>query len=137
MSLRDLKVGDEVFVVHQSRLSGRERRTGIGTIARVGRKYAYVNAYSLRESPFCRDTGCSVHPPDTNARANQCGFDVYRNEAEYRAEVHAVKEYERLQTRICSRFHGLKKLPPDVVGAIHAILDAAPGLSEQQNKESE
>lgn len=122
MTLRDLKVGDEVFVVHQLRSGMLERKTATHKIIRVDRKYAELDS-NLHGEKFCRDSGRSVHKPDHNQRINGFGFDVYRNEAEYRAEVHAANEYQRLQSRICSRFHRLKNLPPDVVGDIHAVLD--------------
>jgi len=125
MALRDLKVGDEVFVVHQRSRNQKERRQESGFVVRVGRKYAYIESKELHIAPVCRDTGCSVHVPDNNnARINGYGFDVYRNEAEYQRERTESSELKRLQDRLCARPYGIKALPPDVVADIHAVLDA-------------
>lgn len=130
MSLRDLKVGDEVFVVNQKRRHGGDRGTTNAKIVRVGRKYAYIKPYGYAELPFCRESGYSVHTDDSNARVNGFGFDVYRSQADYEAEELAAAEFLRLQSRICFPFYGLKKLPPDIVGAIHAALDTHPEFNE-------
>lgn len=130
MSLRDLKVGDEVFVVNQKRRHGDVRSTTNAKIVRVGRKYAYIKPYGHAELPFCRESGCSVHTDDSNARVNGFGFDVYRSQADYEAEELAAAEFLRLQARICSPFNGLRKLPPGIVFDIHAVLDAYPEFSE-------
>lgn len=122
-TLRNLKVGDTVFVVQQER-RGQEPVTSREVIARVGRKYAYFARY-CGEVPFCRETGKSHHPGECNARANGLGFDVYQREEDYRREQHETSEHKRLADRITDRWHQLVKFAPEVVAKIHAVLDEA------------
>ena len=117
-TLRDLKLGDSVFVVHQKRRYASEQKMEMKIITRVGRLYAYIDA-----DQFFRDTGSSHHGPDSNARANGYGFDVYVSEDAYRQKQHEASEHERLQGRLVDRFFRLNKLTPKVVAAIHGLLD--------------
>ena len=85
-SLKDLKVGDSVFVVQQQTRSCKEWRTSTEVISKVGTKYAYWKSHH-REYPFHKDTGISAHK-ELNTRANGYGFDVYTCEEEWRLKLH-------------------------------------------------
>lgn len=126
-TLRDLKVGDTVFVVYQSRRGDKgERRTTHEVITKVGRKYGYFGSDRF-ERPFCLCTGKSHHSTDCNARANAFGFDVYRHEVDYTKEQRDASELKRLRSRLFDEYQrsGLVALSPDVVEKIHAVLDHA------------
>lgn len=119
--LKDLKVGDTIFVVRQQTRSCKEWRTSTETVSKVGRKYAYWKS-GHAEYPFHKDTGVSAHK-ELNERANGYGFDVYTCEEEWRAELHAQSEFKRLGDRLCDRWGRLKPLPHEVVKLIHDMLD--------------
>ena len=120
--MKDIKVGDSVFVVYQRRRhSTADPRTGIKTVVRVGRKYAYIERYH-QEVPFSLQNGYSVHK-DCNARNNRYGFDVYASEEEYRLKQHDAAEKDRLMKRIVGPWGKLIELPPDAVNELNAILD--------------
>ena len=113
MMFEQLKVGDPVFVVPQSR----HREAKWETITKVGRKYAY-----LGDERFYLTTGVSAHG-ECNARANKCGFDAYPSEDHYQQSKAEAYEAARLQNRLVESFGRLRKLPPNVVAQIHKILD--------------
>ena len=123
MSFKDLKVGDQIFVVWQRRRGQKEERSRVETVVRVGRKYAYIEQYS-REAAFCRNTGRSVHDRDSNARANGYGFDVYLREEDYRKEQFNATEKRRLEKRIVGSYGRLVDLRPEIVDKFNDILDA-------------
>lgn len=123
MSLKDIKVGDEVFVVNQnSRYRNRENLPPVtysAFVTKVGRQYGYIG-----DKKFSLDTGYSQHPPDSNARVNGYGFDVYISQEAYEKKLWDRLNYDRLKDRLVSRgWTGLIELPPSAVEAIHAILD--------------
>ena len=120
--MKDIKKGDNVFVVSQRRPhSTVEPRTGMETVVRVGRKYGYIERYG-QEVPFSLETGYSEHK-DCNARRNGYGFDVYASEEEYRLKQHNAAEKDRLMKRIVGPWGKLIELPPDAVNEMNAILD--------------
>jgi hypothetical protein len=119
----NIKVGDLVFVVHQQKRFETERRSEIKTVLRVGRKFAFITMYG-KEHPFCLATGRSVHKPDSNARVNGFGFDVYLDREEYELEDFNYSEKKRLEGRICRRFGSIIDLSPEAVRKIHDVLDA-------------
>ena len=121
---KDLKVGDEVFVVQQKSRYNTEERTSVEKVARVGRKYNYIMR-GFQELPFCRNTGQSVHNPDHNTRANGQGFDVYLCEPTYRQLQYDAAQKRKLDKRIVGRWNGLVSLPPDIVNKINTLLDEA------------
>lgn len=126
-TLRDLKVGDSVFVVHQrGRWDPAEYKTAVATVVKVGRLYAYIEQGVYSDlSPFCRDTGSSVHPGDGNVRSNNRGFDVHLSQQGYHESGQRSAEMARLTRRIIARMGDLIQLPPEVVTAIHKLLDDA------------
>lgn len=124
-TIRDLKVGDTVFVVHQLRRGEKEHRAGEKTVIKVGRQYAYLEG-GYYDMPFCRDTGESVHKKDSNARSNGDGFDVYLCRWDWEKLVIEKDAQQRLQKRLVKpHWGGLVDLAPEVVDRIHAILDEA------------
>ena len=125
-TLRDLKVGDTVFVVHQLLRTKKEHRTEEKTVIKVGRQYAYL-AGGYYDMQFSRETGASVHPKDCNARANGYGFDVYLSRCDWEKLVADTEAKQRLQKRLVRCYGTLVDLSPEVVGRIHAILDDAGG----------
>lgn len=123
-TIRDLKVGDTVFVVHQRRRGDKEFRTAEMQIVKVGNKYAYLQG-TWAELSFHRDSGISNHPKDCNARNNGYGFNVYLCREDWeREESHKAEKY-RLEKRLISTWNRLRDLPPSVVSSIHSILDEA------------
>ena len=119
-----LEPGDSVFVVYQKQRHKSELRTETAVVTKVGRKYASIGE-GWNEKKFDLETGASVHKPDSNARTNGFGFDVYMTEADYQAKVHVDSEFARLQERMLMRpMARLNKLSPEVVQKIHAILDS-------------
>lgn len=90
---------------------------------RVGRKYAYIE-YCGSESPFCRETGESIHK-ESNVRMNGYGFDIYLCEQDWKDKQLAFNEKQRLQKRLLDSWRRLIDLPPGVVNKIHAVLDEA------------
>lgn len=121
-TIRELTVGDEVFLVHQKSRGQSEERTAMLPVVRVGVKYAYVDLYGL-ETPFRRDTGESHHS-ESNVRSNGHGFDVYLCEADYRKRVAEIDGCVRLMKRLDCWNYRIKNLSPKAVAAIHDILDA-------------
>lgn len=123
-TLSDVKAGDMVLVVYQTRRRETQRTTRYETVTRVGRKYGYLGNYHEGKK-FDLTTGQSVHNKDCNARENAMGFDVYLSESDYVAEQFAEKQKQRLQTRLVMSWGRIVDLPPEVVNEIHGILDAA------------
>lgn len=102
MSLKHLKPGDQVFVVHQRSRYQKETHTETLPVVRMGRKYGYVEKYG-RESPFCLQTGYSVHN-ESNVRVNGYGFDVYLSEADWQEEKRRDREKQRLKDRLVNNY---------------------------------
>jgi hypothetical protein len=121
-TIRDLKVGDTVFVVWQCRRGQPEERTSTETIRKVGRKYAYIERYR-REEAFFRDTGESWDG-DSRTRINGYGFDVYPCEADYRRKQFELAEKARLSSRLTDRWGRLVDLHPSIVDKLNDILDS-------------
>jgi len=122
-TLRNIQVGDTVFVVNQLRRHSTTQSVGrYETVLSVGRKYGYFQRGSCEEK-FDLDTGHSAHT-DCNARANGLGFDVYVSEEHYQKQRHAQAERQRLRERIVTHYGSLSpKLSDTAVAAIHEILD--------------
>jgi len=122
-TLRNIQVGDTVFVVNQQRRHSTTQPIGRYEIVfRVGRKYGFIQRGSCEER-FTLDTGHSAHT-DCNARANGLGFDVYVSEEHYQKQRHAQTERQRLRERIVTHHGSLSpKLSDKTVAAIHEILD--------------
>lgn len=121
--LKNIKVGDTVFVVYQKSRHSQPKEPTLEKVVRVGKKYGYIERHG-REAPFYLDSGISYHK-ESNERVNGYGFDVYASEEDYRKEKHEADEFNRLQSRLISdSWRRLVDLPPDAVQKIHAILDA-------------
>ena len=119
--LRDVKVGDVVYVVAQSNSASFE-----WSVARVGRKYGYLKLNKWSEDPFDLSTGYSHHDPNHNVRVHKRGFDVYRSKEEY--EKFAAKKASEL--RLCRRLaprHSYavetSNMPSELVAELHEVLD--------------
>lgn len=126
--LKDLKVGDKVFVVWQrdryQQRNNTPHKTAVELITMVGRKYAYIKQGSF-DTPFDKSTGVSQHDPNQNARQNGFGFDVYHTESDWMKEQHEYHEYKRLKLRLnVSDMHFIK-LKPETVEQLHKVLDDA------------
>ena len=125
---KDIKVGDDVFVVEQlSRYAERHNespKTYRGEVVRVGRKYGSVKygKYGTR-CKFRLENGHSHHDSDCNARANGLGFNVYRTQSDYERELYAKDLHERLSKRLVDRFSGLVPLPLSTLEAIEQLLN--------------
>jgi hypothetical protein len=127
-SLRDLRPGDEVFVVWGRRYEPDNKIRE--TISRVGREYGYIQKWR-QDYRFSLDTGRSVDQKNSNARVNGRGFEVYLTEEAYRKKEYAEAEVKRLAGRLgfghtfgysdAQRVFG--RLHPDTISAIHAQLD--------------
>lgn len=105
-TIRELKVGDTIFVVQQRRRCSGDERVSTEVITKVGRKYAYFD-FHRREMRFLRNSGESEHGTKWNLsiRANADGFDVYLCEEDYRRRQFAIAEKERLRvTSMTGRF---------------------------------
>lgn len=129
-SLRDVTVGDYVFVVYQ-RTEGQIRRNDPklcypAKIVKKGRKYYYIEGtayYWEPELPFDPDTGESHHKT-WKTRSNGYGFDVYLSPAHYHQSETEIEEFKRLKSRIHRNSYGeLIDIDHDLVMAIHSILD--------------
>lgn len=123
-TLRDIQIGDVVFVAYQQRRCESQQRTEMKPVVKVGRKYGYLREGHCEER-FDLETGLSVHHPDSNGRANGFGFDVYLSENDFFAKQFRDKQRARLQERLIKNFGRLADLPHDVVNKIHEILDGA------------
>ena len=111
------RAGDSVYYVPQSRNGKAEGE--YKPIERMGRKYGYIN----RDRPFQISTGHSHHK-EINMRLNGYGFDIYPSKEHYDALIFARDEKIRLQPRLVD-YHGcLNDFSPEVVQALHAVLDA-------------
>jgi hypothetical protein len=123
-TLRDLKVGDMVFVIQQVGRNQKEsdRRRATHTISKVGRDYGYFTSTYNHEYKFSLDTGHSYHK-EGNERANGFGFDVYLTESAYEQELFEKEEFKRLVKRLRTTFGVIKTLPHEVVEGFHKILD--------------
>lgn len=125
-TLRDLKVGDTVFVVQQASRGKTLRRCSTEVITKVGRKYGYFGGGNTWEQAFQLSTGASYHGIEGHCtRMNGYGFDVYLCEADYLKEQHDEAKADRLRVRLVDRLGRLVKLTPEVVTKIHAVLDEA------------
>ena len=121
--MKNIKVGDTVFVVYQKTRHGLPKEPTYEKVVRVGHKFGYIHRYG-QDAAFSLDDGVSQHK-DTNARANGYGFDVYETEADYLKEKHEDDEFVRLQNRlIADSWRKLIDLPPGAVQQIHAVLDS-------------
>jgi hypothetical protein len=121
--LRDLKVGDVVYVVPQSDPSAGYDRL----ISKIGKKYGYVemNRYQTEE-PFDLATGFSHHNPNHNVRANRRGFDVYHSREEYLEHVANKDAASRLCRRLSPRHSyavETSSMPAELVAELHEVLD--------------
>ncbi len=122
-SLRGLKPGNTVFVVHQAKRNETERRVEAVPVVKVGRKYGYVAPRFGNQGKFELDTGRSWHK-EPYERGNGCGFDVYLREEDWQREQNESRRFRELAVRLCAtNAYALKKLPPHVVEAIHKVLD--------------
>lgn len=116
MKFKNLKLGDEVYVVPQQR-SRLSKPSGYYTpITKVGTKYIYI-----KPGRFHPEDGKSAHK-EWNERANGFGFDVYLSKHDYETEMHQIAEYERLKERLMGRW-SMVELKPVTVAAIHEALD--------------
>ncbi len=120
-TFRDLKVGDEVFVVDQMPRNQDGGRSRTQTVTKVGTKFAYVKR-SWGEEPFCRKTGESHHK-EWNTRANGYGFDVYLCEDDYRRKVFESSDRAKLKKRLLVSYGEIVDLPPEVVAKLNSVLD--------------
>lgn len=132
-----LAVGDVVFVVPQPTKYRPDPEGTYQPVVKVGKKYISIASLSGdKQLPFDPDTGCSVHPGDCNARANNWGFDVYLSEFEYKETKHARQEFKRLRRRLAAEYGGIKELPAPVVADIHTVLDRA-GIDSKEGATSD
>lgn len=125
--LRDVKVGDAVWIKPQHSRWGGDQPGFIAEVCKVARVYARAcigSGYATTYHEFHRDTGASKEKPDSNARANGFGFDVYHSEDEFKKELQAANEKKALIRRLDRGFAvEIRKLPPEAVREITAILD--------------
>lgn len=120
-TFRDLKVGDEVFVVHQKRRECSEQRMEWLPVTRVGTKFAYVRRWH-EDEPFSRKDGASHHS-ESNVRQNGLGFDVYIREEDYRQVVSEWAERCRLRNRLVVSWGDLVDLSPELVAKLNRVVD--------------
>ena len=121
-SLKDLQVGDKVFVVRQKGRRAVEEQTSFEVITKIGRKYGYIKSGS-----FSLDNGQSVHN-ESYVRINGYGFDVFSTEAEYRQQELVKEKIRNLETRLSSLLDNgmsarLKSIPLDAVDALLQVMD--------------
>jgi hypothetical protein len=123
--LTDVKVGDTVWIVPQRQRWGKQENGFTATVTNVARKYAIAKTSEqwVREYCFHRDCGASKEKPDSNARVNGFGFDVYHNEAEVEELDRQRKLRDALHNRVVTRWGGIKEMPIACVEKIHAILN--------------
>lgn len=124
-TLRGLKPGDTVYVVHQAKQRETDRRVEAVPVVKIGRKYGYVAHRIGDQGKFSLDTGESCHDPNHNARVNGYGFDVYLREEDWQLDLYELRRFRELALLLCGPcdHRSLKPLPPHVVEAIHAILE--------------
>jgi hypothetical protein len=121
-NLKDLQVGDKVFVVRQKGRRAVGEQTSFETITKIGRKYGYIKSGS-----FSLDNGQSVHN-ESYVRINGYGFDVFSTEAEYRQQEIEQEKRRNLGERLSSLLDNgmsarLKNIPLDVVDALLKVMD--------------
>ncbi len=125
--LRDVKVGDTVWIVPQKRRHSSQDPGFSATVSNVARKYAFayrIDDKWMKPYWFHRESGASKEEKDSNARANGFGFDVYHSESEYLKELQAANEKEAFVRRLDRGFScEIRKLPPEAVREITAIFD--------------
>ena len=92
---KNLQVGDRVFVVTTATIP----TCGSYNITRIGKKYAYIRRFG-KEEPFCKVTGTSIDPHNSNARVNGRGFDVYASKQDWEAKQLALNKQQQLQKRL-------------------------------------
>lgn len=122
MKYKQLKPGDQVFVVWQKQRFQRQQVMGTVPVAKVGKKFGYITKFA-DSAPFCLETGRSHHKC-TNARANGYAFDVYSNKEEYLALVNKEAEADRLRTRLLQPYsYRFVPMSHECVMQLHAVLD--------------
>jgi hypothetical protein len=124
--LKNLKVGDEVFVVPQidshRRCRGEERQGSHLPVVKVGRQYGYIRRH-YKEEPFCLKNGHSHHPDGSgNQRANGWGFDVFVNELDW-IRFKEDSEQRKLLGSKFNRCYFIDKLPEGLAEKINKLLE--------------
>jgi hypothetical protein len=126
VDLRDVKVGDAVFVVPQKQRHGNQEPGFIAVVSKVARKYAIANHNKgnwNRIYEFVRESGASKESPDSNLRVNGFGFDVYHSESEFFEAQRRHQIRTSLPGRIVDRWGRMKIMPHACIERIHAILN--------------
>jgi hypothetical protein len=126
VDLRDVKVGEAVFVVPQKRRHGNQEPGFIAVVSNVARKYATASHDEgnwNRIYEFVRESGASKEGPDSNARVNGFGFDVYHSESEFLEAQRQHQIRTSLPGRIIDRWGRLQIMPIACAEQIHAILN--------------
>jgi hypothetical protein len=125
--LRDVKIGDTVWIVPQRRRHSNQDPGFPAKVSNVARKYAFayrVDGKWANPYWFHRNNGASKEQPDSNARVNGMGFDVYHSEDEFKKETVEMQEKNALLNRLDNCYgREVRKLPPEAVREITAILD--------------
>jgi hypothetical protein len=116
---KSLHVGDLVYV----RYMRPSQQNGYVSISRVGRRYGYFKLGDI-EKPFSLQTGESIHLNDSNARANNFGFDVYPTKEIGESTAHLKESRALLAKRLTDlRFYEANFLSAEDVALMHEILD--------------
>lgn len=124
--LRDVQVGDTVWIVPQKRRHGNQEPGFIAVVSNVARKYAtakHDEGNWNRAYEFVRENGNSKETPDSNTRVNGYGFDVYHSECEVMEKERQSQIRNSLPDRLVDRWSRLKKMPIACVEQIHRILN--------------
>lgn len=125
VDLRDVKVGQSVFIVPQKSRHSQQEPGFTAVVTKVARKYATAQTNDgkwKREYEFNREFGSNKEKPDSNVRVNGFGFDVYHDVAEVVEQERQCQIRGALPARLVNSWGSLKDIPIECVEKIHALL---------------
>ena len=124
-TFKDLKPGDEVYVVRQTSRWSSPREPEYLPVTKIGRQYGYVQMSAYASEKFCLASGVSVHIPNHNQRTNGYGFDVFLSKEHYEEWKYAQDTINKCNAK-CYKFfggYGRPALPLAAAEEILAIFD--------------
>ena len=124
-TFKDLKPGDEVYVVRQRSRWSSPSEPEYRPVTKIGRQYGYVQMSAYASEKFCLTSGASVHIPNHNQRTNGYGFDVFLSKEHYEEWRYAEETVNKCRTRMYKFFGGLgtPDLPLAAAEEILAVFD--------------
>lgn len=123
--LKDLKVGDRVYVVP----GGRYSKPYVAQVEKVGRKLVYFAMVYESRMGFEISAYIDQHREPVTVKSDYgCPSCIYRNEADYQA----YQDLARLRQRISERIRGAGMRYPELTAEQAAAIGEILNLSEEE-----